>query len=338
MKKSILLLLLLAFIAASCNLPTASSSGGPASSDFSQLLVTPNPNATPTPTPFMPAGIAHTGDEDKSTPSPGATPTIQPTIDTYEDMVKIMLFGSDWRPESGYRTDVIMLLAINKDTGAASVVSFPRDLYVTLPGYRNERLNVAQPLGGFDLTQKTFQYNFGFTPDYYMTTNFQGFVSIIDTLGGVDVYAAYNLYDDCHLPIADSEGKCSLGPGLIHMDGETALWYVRSRYSTSDFDRTRRAQEVMKAIFERLMSLNAIARAPDLYSTFRNSVETNISLDVVISLIGFAPDLLSNPDKVHQYAIGPDDVWAWKTPEGAQVLLPNPEKIQPLLTEALNVK
>ena len=127
----------------------------------------------------------------------------------------------------------IILVAINKKTGATSVVSFPRDLYVTLPGYRQERINVAQPLGGFELTQATFQYNFGFTPDYYLLTNFQGFVNIIDSLGGINVYVPWELYDDCSLPIQDSTGKCSVGPGQVYMDGETALWYARSRYSTS---------------------------------------------------------------------------------------------------------
>lgn len=273
-----------------------------------------------------------------ASPSPSPTATKRPTLAVSDDMVKILLLGSDWRPDSGYRTDTIILVSINKKTGATSVVSFPRDLYVTLPGYRQERINVAQPLGGFDLTQKTFEYNFGFTPDYFVMTNFQGFVNIIDSLGGVSVYVPWTLTDTCSLSIQDEEGNCSVGPGTVQMDGEMALWYVRSRKSTSDFDRTRRSQDVMKAAFVKLMNLNAIARLPDLYNAFKSSVVTNLPLDVVISLGRFAPDLLSDSDKIHQYAIGPSDVWAWVTPAGAQVLLPNPDKIQPMLEEALNVK
>lgn len=341
MKRLYIFVALMAVIALACNMPGVNLSSEKPSGVVSSLLVTPDPNATATPTPFAPGSSTAThvsGSTSTASPSASPTATIRPTLAVSDDLVKILLLGSDWRPESGYRTDTIMLVSINKKTGATSVVSFPRDLFVTLPGYRQERINVAQPLGGFDLTQKTFEYNFGFTPDYFVMTNFQGFISIIDSLGGVDVYVPWALTDSCDLPIKDEEGICSIGPGTVHMDGAMALWYVRSRKSSSDFDRTRRSQDVMKAAFVKLMNLNAIARLPDLYSAFKSSVVTNLPLDVVISLGRFAPDLLSNSDKIHQYAIGPNDVWAWVTPEGAQVLLPNPDKIQPLLEEALNVK
>lgn len=302
----------------------------------SQLLVTPDPNATSTPTPFLPAAATATA-QATQTQQPSETPTVQ-AIDGGEGVAKILLLGSDWRPSSGFRTDVIMVVSINRRTGATSVVSFPRDLYVTLPGYRQERINVAQALGGFELTQSTFQYNFGFMPDYYVMTNFQGFKNIIDSLGGITVNASRELYDSCDLSWQDGAGKCSVGPGEVQMDGETALWYVRSRYSSSDFDRTRRAQEVIKATFVKMMSLNAISKIPDLYGAFKSNVETNIPLDVIISLARFAPGLISNTDQIKQYAIGSQDVWAWLTAEGAQVLLPNPDRIQPILSEALNIE
>lgn len=343
MKKLFAFFALIVIISLACNLPVNGTSNGTSSQAISQLIVTPDPKASATPTPFMPVGtLLPANDQGNANPTtkPSATPTAeaQPTLQISDDVVTILLLGSDWRPESGYRTDTILLVAINKKTGGTSVVSFPRDLFVTLPGYRQERINVAQPLGGFELTQETFQYNFGFTPDYYLLTNFQGFVSIINSLGGIDIYVPWELYDTCSLPSQDSFGKCSVGPGQVHMDGDTALWYARSRYSSSDFDRTRRAQDIMKATFYKLMSLNAIARAPELYNSFTRNVETNLPLDVIISLARFAPDLAANSDKIHQYAIGSADVWAWLTPQGAQVLLPNPEKIQPMLFEALNVE
>jgi len=342
MKKLLAFLTIFVITALACNMPGVQLGAQQGPQAISQLLVTPDPNATATPTPFLP--VLATPGEGTSLPTgeptlePSVTVTIQPTLAMSKDVVKILLLGSDWRPNSGFRTDVMMLVAINKKTGGASVVSFPRDLFVTLPGVKQERINTAMAFGGFELTQQTFQYNFGFTPDYYVMTNFQGFVNIIDTLGGITVYAGSQLTDTCSLPIANDEGNCSLGPGQIAMDGATALWYVRSRYSTSDFDRTRRAQEVIKATFFRLMNLNAIGRAPELFNSLKNNVETNLPLDVAISLARFAPDLLANTEKIHQYAIGPREVWAWKTPEGAQVLLPNPDLIQPLLDEALNVE
>jgi len=317
-------------------MPGINASQGQTPQAISQLLVTPDPNATSTPTPFLPAAATATA-QATQTQQPTETPTVQ-VIDGGEGVTKILLLGSDWRPSSGFRTDVIMLVSINRRTGATSVVSFPRDLYVTLPGYRQERINVAQALGGFELTQATYQYNFGFMPDYYVMTNFQGFKNIIDSLGGITVNASRELYDSCDLSWQDGSGKCSAGPGEVQMDGETALWYVRSRYSSSDFDRTRRAQEVIKATFVKMMSLNAISKIPDLYSALKSNVETNIPLDVIISLARFAPGLIANTDQIKQYAIGSQDVWAWMTAEGAQVLLPNPDRIQPILSEALNIE
>lgn len=342
MKKILLLIVLLAMTAIACNLPASNLGTQKVPEAIAQLLVTPDPLATPTATPFQPAAAVPTlaPDQPTFTPTvePSATPTIQPTIAVSRDVIKVMLLGSDWRPNSGYRTDVIMLIAINKRSGATSVTSFPRDIWVTLPGVKEERINTAMAFGGFSLFQQTLQYNFGFTPDYFLMTNFQGFVNIIDTFGGINVYASRQLTDQCSLPAADEQGNCTVGPGRIEMDGATALWYVRSRYSTSDFDRTRRAQEVIKATFFKLMSLNAVARAPELYTTFKSNIETNLPLDVVVSLARFAPDLVTNPDQIRQFAIGPREVWAWETPDGAQVLLPNQDLIQPLLNQALNLE
>ena len=138
-----------------------------------------------------------------------------------------------------------MLLSLYPDSNTASIISFPRDLYVFIPGVGNQRINVAQPYGGFELTNATLQENFGVSADHYIMTNFSGFKSIIDSLGGINVEVGNYLSDQCSLSQADSAGYCTVYPGINFMNGETALWYVRSRYSTSDLDRTRRAQEVI---------------------------------------------------------------------------------------------
>lgn len=316
------------------------------------ILVTSNPNATFTPTAFQP--LANTP-QPSLTPTPQATmaptntPTITPTATSEgpvpqastlappEGTVNILILGSDWRPAAGFRTDVIMLAMVNPSKGTVSVVSFPRDLWVYLPGWGMQRINTAQAFGGFQLTQATFEYNFGIRPDYYIMTNFQGFTQIIDSLGGIEVQAAINLTDRCDLPIA-KDGWCSIGPGSYQMDGQTALWYVRSRKSTSDFDRTRRAQEVMQGVFSKLMSLNAVGRIPELYQLYKNNVETNIGLDTVISMAPLAPRLISEPSRIHRYAIGPQDVSSWVTEGGAQVLVPNQWAVWEKLRQALNAE
>ncbi len=335
MRKIFSILILLVLVSLACNFPGMIQSPARA---ISQVLITPDPNAAATPTPFMP--LAPTPIPVIETPEiaiPTPDESVPEEIVGLEGNVRILILGSDWRPASGFRTDVIMLVVVNPQSGAVSLVSFPRDLYVSIPGIGQQRINTAQQFGGFPLTVQTFQTNFGVTPQYYVMTNFQGFINIIDSLGGIEVDTDRNLTDVCKLPQA-VDGKCSVGPGMVSMNGETALWYVRSRYSSSDFDRTRRAQEVITAIFRKLMSLDAVAKAPQLYQQFRSNVETNIPLDVALQLSLIAPGLVTNPDKISRYAIGPNEVWSYVTADGAQVLLPNPDRIQPILYEALNVR
>jgi len=108
-----------------------------------------------------------------------------------EHVKTIVLLGSDFRPESGFRTDVILLVAYNLQTGQANMLSFPRDLWVTIPGWQYERINTAVQAGGFDLLGDTMQVNFGFRPDHYAMVDFNGFKKIINLLGGIDVHARH---------------------------------------------------------------------------------------------------------------------------------------------------
>ncbi|HEX2980963.1 MAG TPA: LCP family protein [Anaerolineaceae bacterium] len=338
-KRIIAILGTLILLSLACNLPAVSQvvQSAPGAIALGNL-VTPDPNATPTPTPFQP--IANSAEGTPRPETAALTPEPSATSDALIDrlprpdgQVNILLLGSDFRPNSGYRTDVIMLVSLNPKLGTASVVSFPRDLYVYIPGWKQQRINTAQAHGGFDMTVDTFEYNFGVTPDHYIMTNFDGFKGIIDTLGGIDVYAANYMSDSCDLPAADYEGFCSISPGWVHMDGTTALWYVRARHTSSDFDRTRREQEVIQAIFVRLLNLNAVARAPELYNLFINSVETDLGINDILPLLPLATKL-SDTSTIARYAVGPDQVTSWTTEEGAAVLLPNTEAIWDIIRRA----
>lgn len=341
MRKTLWILVFILFVTAACNLPVSNFTGEPSPRAVSQRILTLDANAPPTPTPFMPAAPTPTPEgEQIATPELPLSPEQQVTpspIVQLEDTISILILGSDWRPNAGFRTDVMLLTIVNIRTGAVSMVSFPRDLYVDIPGVGQQRINTTQQFGGFALTQATFQNNFGIKPEYYVMTNFQGFINIIDRLGGIEVETARNLTDTCKLPQAVN-GYCSVGPGRVYMNGETALWYVRSRYSSSDFDRTRRAQEVILAVFKKLMSLDALSKAPQLYQEFRSNVETDIPLDLALKLAGFAPGLVSNPERINRFSIGPSDVWHYTTDTGAQVLIPIQERVQAILYEAYQVK
>jgi len=252
-----------------------------------------------------------------------------------EGQVNILLLGSDWRPNSGYRTDVVLLVSIFTKEGKASLVSFPRDLWVEIPGHEEGRINTVMAIGGFPLLVETFERNFAIHIDHYMMTDFRGFQSIIDTLGGIDIEAAKNTADRCDLSYQHG-AWCSIGPGPAHLDGELALWYVRSRYTSNDFDRTRRAQEVLVGLFKKLMSLDAIARAPEIYNLFISSVETDLALNDLLPILNIVPSILSDPTRIHHYAIGTDHVTPYTIPSsGANILLPNYDAIWQVILEAV---
>lgn len=291
--------------------------------------VTPGSNSTPTLTPFVPfenappalSSPASTSD----VPAPAA-PLFKP-----EGAVSILLLGSDQRPgHSDFRTDVFILLTLRGD-GSVSLVSFPRDLYVYMPALgKSNRLNAAYEFGGFDLVAQTLEYNFGLRPDHFVLTSFSGFQHIIDSLGGVDVNVGLTLSDTR----AGYPDGYTVYPGLVHMDGETALWYIRSRATSSDFDRLRRAQEVLVAIGEKLLTLQGLARIPELYQTYRSSVVTDLTLDDLLALL----PLLQQVDKnrIDRYTITPPFVTVWIHPDtGAYLLLPDVTTIQQILQQAL---
>jgi LCP family protein required for cell wall assembly len=251
-----------------------------------------------------------------------------------EGTINLMVLGSDFRPGQGQRTDVMMLVSIHGSSGTVSVVSFPRDLYVTIPGWTTQRMNTAFAYGGFPLLADTLEYNFGVRPTHYVMTNFQGFVGIIDSLGGVKVNVGNYLSDKCDLPQARN-GYCTVDAGPVIMDGATALWYVRSRYTTSDFDRTRRAQEVLYALFDQMMSIAAVGKLPEFYAYYQSSVETNLTVDAITPLLPVASTIIGDSSRIRRYAVGPAQVTNFVTSGGAMVLLPNYDAISTIIAEAV---
>jgi len=290
--------------------PTALQSPSP-QVETATIPVTPEPTQTPTP--------------DQGYPAP-ATPIVAPAGEK-----TIVLLGSDQRPDAGdFRTDILVVVVLSPD-GSIRLVSFPRDLWVYLPGRFMQRINTAQEFGGFSLLQATFQYNFGFTPQSFILTNFDGFRSIVDDLGGIDVVVGQNYHDarEGYFP----QGY-SVKAGLVHMDGDTALWYSRSRAATGDLDRLRRSQEVLVGIGRRLLSLDGLTRVPQLYQALRGAVVTDLTLQDALDLLPTLQTIDSN--QIQRYEIGIDQVVPYVMPaSGADVLLPRPDAIRQVLLQAL---
>ncbi len=242
-----------------------------------------------------------------------------------------------------------MVLAILRPgEGQVSLISIPRDLWVSIPGFENNRINTAYQLGistgypggGPALLKETIQYNLGIRVDHTAMVDFNGFADIVNTLGGVDVPVSCP-YTDWRLiaPGYDPENEdnwylYTAEPGVIHMDGDLALWYARSRQKSNDFDRGRRQQEVLRALFAQALQAGTLTRIPELYENFKETIETDLSLSDILQLSVYAPQM-TNAD-IRSYYIRPPYVSSWITDGGAYVLLPDNDRLSQMLAEALS--
>ena len=298
------------------------------------------PTETPTPLP-TPEAVAVV---ETPTPLPAVAPTDTPVVQENEPppaavnrplgldhTLNILIVGSDERHhDRPWRSDVIMVAAVDFANREVGVVSFPRDLWVNIPTVGENRINTATfwgalnkypDGGGIGLLADTIEANFGVRIDHYMKINFESFKDAVDALGGIDVVV------DC--PIAGrfppQPGSThlvykTLQPGTYHMDGFFALRYVRERKSTSDVDRNRRQQRVLIALRNRAREVNIIPRLPALYDAMRDSIETDLGLTDILALgrLGIQID----SENAHGFTIGFKETKSWRTPSGAAVLLP----------------
>jgi LCP family protein required for cell wall assembly len=265
-----------------------------------------------------------------------------------QETVNFLLIGSDRRPGGSFRTDTMVIAILRPNEGQVSLISIPRDLWVSIPGWENQRINTAYqhgvsvdyPGGGPGLLKDTILYNLGIRIDHTAMVEFDGFRQIVDTLGGVDVpvacaYTDWRLIDPSYDPNNENNWHLyTTGPGVVHMDGDLALWYARSRQKSSDFDRGRRQQEVLRSLFTQALQTDTLKRIPELYNDFRNTVETDLGLGDILQLALYAPKM-TNAD-IRGYYIRPPYVNSWITDGGAYVLLPNEEALQQMLTEAMS--
>ena len=314
-------------------------------------LPTAGPDATATQTPFIPLPpTAAQAGTPGSTQAPGqgasdpwggfpgpveasATeiPLPQPEIELPDGVLNIALLGSDERSyQGGYRTDVLMVVSLNPRNGTVTLLSFPRDLYVYIPGWRMDRINTAEPRGGFEMLRQTILYNFGIPIDHWARVNFGGFINGVDALGGIDVEITGYLYDECGGTwYTFREGTTR------HMDGWTAHCYVRMRKNSGDYDRLRRQQEVIRAIFARIVTLDGLRRVPELYSQFSSIVQTDLMLVDALPYVPLAASIASGSGSMRTYAIDSTMVTAWRVPSsGAAVVLPDRAAIQSLVQTA----
>ena len=224
-----------------------------------------------------------------------------------EGIRTILLVGCDER--DGYevgRSDTMMVVFINGDTNEISLLSIPRDCYVQIPGYTTKtKINHSYAYGGINLTRETIEYFLGIKIDDYVEIDFDGFVELVDLLGGVEINVDQRM-------INYDEG-INLNPGLQTLDGKQALGYCRFRIgqdgtdSISDIKRAEHQQNFIIALKDKLMSLSTLWKVPRLVSLADEYVNTTISTMDAIKLGNTL--LQMNLDSIKTYTIPTSSMW-----------------------------
>ena len=271
-----------------------------------------------------------------SSTAPGATTgttasttrvTIKKPTVTFDDsaLLNIMLVGQDnYEGGSRQRSDSMILVSINTKTKKVSVISFLRDLYVSIPGgYSNNRLNTPYRFGGFKLLNQTMNVNFGVTIDGNIAVNFDSFKEVIDKVGGVDI----------HLTAAEATymGYNGGKAGVAHLDGGGALIYARIRHLDSDFVRTQRQRNVLMAVLSKIRQLS-VGELMDLMNAILPSLTTNMSNSQILSLMTQLAPMVSTME-VNTYRVPANDAYRYASIRGMSVLVPNLDRIRTDLKE-----
>ena len=216
-----------------------------------------------------------------------------------EKLINILLVGQDRRPGEGrQRSDAMIVVSINQENKKISMISFLRDLYVQIPGYSDNRLNAAYVFGGFPLLKSALNTNFGITIDGCFEVDFNGFMALIDQIGGVDIY----------LTAAECERVYGASEGMNHLDGHQALSYARIRKIGTDFARTNRQRTVLLAAFDvvKQKSLTELLRLLDNALPY---ITTDMSNTEIYSLATKLFPLISSV-KINSYYIPPDGMYS----------------------------
>ena len=253
------------------------------------------------------------------------------------ERVTILVMGLDLRDwetgEGAPRTDTMMLLTIDPLSKTAGMLSIPRDLYVSIPGFNYDRINTAYrqgevyqlPGGGAGLAVATVEQLLGAKIDFYAQIDFLAFERMIEEIGGVTLTVTEPILVD---PIGPRPPR-TIQPGKYTFPGEMLLAYARARKTEgADFDRARRQQDVIIGIRNRLLEdiPGLLVKTPALYAELAAGIHTNMTLEQAIQLGLLAKDIAL--DDIRKGVIGEEQIVFFTTPSGDQVLKPRPDSIR----------
>ena len=256
---------------------------------------------------------------------------------TEEELIKakdkstVLIMGVDIRKDDVGRSDTMMIATIDPRLDQATLLSIPRDTRVKIRGRGYDKINAAFAYGGVSLAESTVENFLGIDIDHYVLIDTSSFVKIIDAIGGVDIDVEKRMYYED--PWDDNGGLViDLYPGQQHMDGKTAVTYVRYRDSEGDIGRVKRQQAFMAACMDKVTSPEIIPRIPNIAREVMDAVETDMSLRQLLELAGALKAAASNgleADMVPGYPLYIDEISYW---------IPDVELLRISVADALGIR
>ncbi len=247
---------------------------------------------------------------------------------TIPDEVRLMvLLGSDNDAPFVSRTNAVMLAFYHPRLAKVALLSLPPEMFVYIPGYTMQRISVAFAIGGFDMLSDTLEYNFGVRPDQYVLVHQDDFSWFVDELKGLDVDVFRNYYDDCG----------GIPAGSVHLSGDDVFCFLSFREGSDIRDQAVRQQQVVFQLFQSMARGGKLIELSELYYTYRNTVDTNLSLPLLLEYVPLGIRL-GQPDRFGFFQFNIGDFIPWQLPGEVTptVLLPRPERILKLVQEALD--
>jgi len=261
--------------------------------------------------------------------------------------VNILLLGLDIRDEEDFdeapRSDTMILLSMDPLNNTAAAIAIPRDLWIPIPGFSYQKINVAYrfgelydiPGGGPALASQTVESLLGVPIDFYAQIDFQAFVDFINHIEGL----RFTFEEPITLDRRGKWNTVTLDPGTYALDGEYVLAYARDRHTAGDdFDRSSRQMEVILKIRERILEFNMlptlVKNSPAIYDDLSTGIRTNMSLNQAVQLAWKAMEIPR--ENIEMVVIGPEYVTLEKSPDGLDILRPIPDKIRLLRDQVLS--
>lgn len=243
----------------------------------------------------------------------------------------ILIMGLDSRGNEGNvtRTDSIVLIGVNPGKLNVSLLSIPRDVFINVPGYGQQRINTINVLAEIEqagtgpaLLASSIEDSFGIAVDNYVRLDFRAFVDLVDAVGGIQVDVPHTLVDNA-FPTADY-GTISVRfePGIQQMDGETALIYARTRHQDDDYRRAERQQQVITALSRKLA--NPFNWIP-AWVAIQSNMETDLS---ILDMVLLTPPMLFSAGDLNQLVVNRDYILP-----GNGYVVPDYNALQPYIEE-----